>query len=240
MKLNELQTEDNVKLLLLGESGMGKTVLACGFPTPIKIYDFDNKVSSAAKFYSNDAARLSSIEVEQYAGLPVKDRMNKFLADVKSIENLQHSGKPLPFKTLVVDSLTTLTNAILEDYKKVSQLGIKRALADVNAMQDYQLLQIHLTQLITGLLSLKCNVIFIGHTQLEKDEATGAMKNNILMPGQLAFKLPIYFEEVYLAKINAKGERVLQTQSDSKTSLRSQRKLAPEIPATYAAIMGGK
>jgi hypothetical protein len=238
MKLTDLQAEDYVKLLLLGESGMGKTVLACGFPLPIKVFDFDNKVSSAAKFYSADAERLKGIDVEQYAGLPLKERMARFLGDVKKIEALQHANQPLPFKTLVLDSLTTLTNAILEDYKKVSQLGIKRALADVNAMQDYQLLQIHLTQLITGLLSLKCNVVVIGHTQLEKDETTGAMKNNILMPGQLAFKLPIYFEEVYLAKINAKGERVLQTQSDAKTSLRSQRKLAQEIPASYAAITG--
>ena len=237
MRLDQLQSEDYVKLLLLGESGMGKTCLAAGFPTPIKIFDFDMKASSAAKFYSTDKERLANIEVEQYGHLPIKERMAKFLADVKTIEQLQHSGKPLPFKTLVLDSLTTLVNSILEDYKKVSQLGIKRALADVNAMQDYQLLQIHLTQLITGLLSLKCNVVIIGHTQLEKDEATGAIKNNILMPGQLAFKLPIYFEEVYLAKINTKGERVLQTQSDSRTSLRSQRKLAAEIPASYSAIV---
>lgn len=238
MKLDQLQSTDYVKLLLLGESGMGKTCLAAGFPTPIKIFDFDMKASSAAKFYANDKERLTSIEVEQYGHLPVKDRMANFLKDLKAIQDLQHAKKPLPFNTLVVDSLTTLVNAILEDYKKVSQLGIKRALADVNAMQDYQLLQIHLTQIITGLLSLPCNVVIIGHTQLEKDEATGAMKNNILMPGQLAYKLPIFFEEVYLAKINAKGERVLQTQSDSRTSLRSQRKLAAEIPASYNAIIG--
>jgi ABC-type dipeptide/oligopeptide/nickel transport system ATPase component len=240
MKLTELQSNDYVKLLLLGESGAGKTVLATSFPTPIKVYDFDQKISSAAKFYAKDTDRLSSIDVEQYGKLPIKERMQKFLASVREIENLQHAGKPLPFKTLVIDSLTTLTNAILEDYKKVSQLGIKRALADVNAMQDYQLLQIHLTQLITGILSLDCNVVVIGHTQLEKDETTGMMRNTILMPGQLAFKLPIFFEEVYLAKINAKGERVLQTQSDSKTSLRSQRQLPVEIPSNYTSIVGAK
>lgn len=238
MKLDQLQSEDYVKLLLLGESGAGKTVLASSFPTPIKYFDFDMKVSSAAKYHSADKERLSQIDVEQYSNLPLPQRMATFLKSVKEIEKLQHEGKPLPFKTLVVDSLTTLTNAILEDYKKVSQLGIKRALADVNAMQDYQLLQIHLTQLITGLLSLKANIVIIGHTQLEKDETTGAMKNSILMPGQLAYKLPIYFEEVYLLKVNAKGERVLQTQSDSKTSLRSQRKLAIEVPALYSAIVG--
>ena len=118
MKLDQLQSEDYVKLLLLGESGMGKTCLAAGFPTPIKIFDFDMKASSAAKFYSADKERLANIEVEQYGHLPIKERMAKFLADVKTIEQLQHSGKPLPFKTLVLDSLTTLVNSILEDYKK--------------------------------------------------------------------------------------------------------------------------
>ena len=237
-KLSDLKKVDDwVKILLLGPSGAGKTVLAADFADPIKWFDFDMKISSAASFYSNQPEKLEQIDYSQYGQLQIKDRMRSFLAETKSIDELVYAKKPLPFKTVVLDSLTTMTAMILEDYKKVSQLGIKRALEDVNAMQDYQLLQIHVLKIITGLLALPCNVVIIGHTQLEKDETSGAIKENILMPGQLASKLPIYFEEVYKLKLNSKGERVLQTASDSKIDLRNQRKLPAEIPASFAEIV---
>lgn len=237
-KLSDLKKSDDfVKLLLLGASGAGKTVLAASFPGPVKYFDFDMKISSAASFYKDKADLLAGIEYEQYNQLPIKERMNTFMSEAKKIDQIVHSKQPLPFKTLVVDSLTTLTAAILEDYKKVSQLGIKRALEDVNSMQDYQLLQIHVLKIITGFLALPCNVVIIGHTQFEKDETSGAIKENILMPGQLASKLPIYFEEVYKLKVNAQGLRILQTTSDPKIDLRNQRRLPPEIPASYAEIV---
>lgn len=238
IKLSQLKTqEDHVKLLLLGPSGSGKTVLSCDFPGTVKVFDFDMKISSAAKYYANDTERLDKIEAHQFGHLPLKERMQAFQKETRAIDEIIYKKQPLPFKTIVLDSLTTFVEAMLEDYKHVSQLGIKRALADVNSMQDYQLLQIHLKKIITGLLALPCNVIVIGHIQQEKDETTGIVKNNILMPGQLAAKLPIYFEEVYLLKTNPQGQRVLQTASDAKTDLRCQRKHPAEIPATYAEIV---
>lgn len=237
MKLSQLTQADFVKLLLVGPSGSGKTVLASDFPGPIEYFDFDMKVSSAAKYYENDKQRLENINVHQFGQLPLKDRMNAFMAKAKEIDQLAHAKKELPFKTIVVDSLTTFVAAILEDYKSVSQLGIKRPMADVNSMQDYQLLGIHLLKIITGFLALPCNVVIVAHTQYEKDDVTGMIRNQILMPGQLSAKLPIYFEEVYLLKTDLNGKRVLQTQSDAKNDLRSQRKLPSEIPARYEEII---
>lgn len=238
MKLSDMTQTELVKVLVVGPSGTGKTVLAAGFPTPIRYLDFDNKISSAAQHYSKDADRLGQIDVEAYAKMPRETRMKKFLDELMSIQKLQHAKQPLPFKTLVLDSLTTFTHYLLEDYIHVSQRGIKRALDGINAMQDYQLLDKHMTQIVTGLLTLDCNIVFIGHTQLEKDESTGSITNQILMPGKFSFKLPIYFEEVYFSKIGADGKHLLQTQSDARTICRTQRKLPKEIPASYDSIIG--
>jgi hypothetical protein len=239
MLLSEMTTSNDVKLLLYGPSSTGKTCTACSFPLPIKYFDFDNKVSSAVQYYkTSDPERLKQIDVVQFAPMNQVDRMKAFTAELHKIQSLQHAKKPLPFKTLVLDSLTTFTSYLLDDYIHVSQKGMKRPEGGVNCMQDYQLLQKHMTQILTGLLSLDCNVIFIAHSQLEKDETTGSITNAVLMPGQLAAKLPIYFEEVYFTKVGPDGKYLLQTQGDSRTVCRTQRKLPKEIPAKYESIVG--
>lgn len=237
MKLSDIAQGELVKVLVTGPSSTGKTCFACSFPGPIRYLDFDNKVSSAAQFYKNEPSRLNQIDVINYARMPLTTRMATFISDLQAIQKMQYTKQALPFQTLVIDSLTTFTHYLLEDYIHVSQKGIKRALDGINAMQDYQLLDKHLTQIITGILTLDCNVVFIGHTHLEKDESTGSITNTILMPGKFAAKLPIFFEEVYFAKVDSSGKYLLQTCSDTRTICRTQRKLAKEVTTAYASIV---
>lgn len=245
VKLSDLQSGPSfVKALILGPSGVGKTVAAATLPGRKRILDFDNKVSSISQFYKGQPL-LNEIDVAQYGKISikpnvvgVKPRMQQFIDDMSPIFKLHDEKKALPFDSLIVDTITTLSDTMLEDYRYVSQLGVKRPNQDQNSQSDYGLLQTQFKQIIGRLLALDANVFFIGHTQLEKDEGTGIISNSILMPGKLASKLGIYFEEVYFAKINQAGQRVWQTQADSKTVFcRTQRKLPLEIPANYAEIV---
>jgi hypothetical protein len=246
MKLSELQSEESIKLLLIGASGAGKTVGACSFPGPIKVMDFDGKISSAAKFYSADKEKLEQIDFNPYSKVPIKGdvklgrkaKMQGFFDDLQVYYGLQNTNQPLPFKTIIVDSLTTLSDSIMEDYRYVSQTAVKRPNADQNSMSDYGLLATHFKQIMTGILSLNCNVVFIAHSILAKDESSGTITNEILFPGQMSGKLGIYFEEVYFAKIDSTGKHIWQTKPDPKTSFcRTQRKLPVEIPANYSEIV---
>lgn len=246
MKLSEVPKDANVKLLIVGPSGAGKTIGACTFPGKIKIFDFDGKVTSAAQFYSSNTEKLDSIEFTPYSKMPIKGdislkrkpRMQSFLDDLQEIYNLQNKKQKLPFDTLIVDSITTLADSIMEDYREVSQTGIKRPNKDQNSMSDYGLLATHFKQIVCGILALECNVVFIAHSSLVKDESSGTITNEIMFPGQMAGKLGIYFEEVYFAKVNSKGEHIWQVKGDTKTAFcRTQRKLAPEIPANYRELI---
>jgi hypothetical protein len=246
MKLSDLHASSYVKALVLGPSGAGKTVSACTFPLPIKIMDFDGKVTSAAKFYEKDKERIDGIDLNAYSKMPIKGdqklgrnpRVGQFLKDLQEIYDLQNNKKPLPFKTLVVDSITTMADSIMEDYRYVSQTGVKRPNIDQNSMSDYGLFATHFKQIMTGILSLDCHVVFIGHTQLSKDETSGVISNEILFSGQMASKLGIYFEEVYMQKVAADGKRVWQTAPDARTQFcRTQRGLPAEIPAHFAEIV---
>ncbi len=235
MNLNELATTNFLKVLVYGDSGTGKSIFAASFPGPIKYWDFDHKVSSVAQFYKKDEEKLKSIQVTQFANLPNGDRIKAWEKEVREIQDLVKAKKPLPFQTLILDSLTTFTSSMLQHYF-VAQPGIKRAHPDLNAMQDYQLLDKHLSQAIPGLLSLDCNIVMVGHMGVDKDETTGQILRQTLMPGKFAAKLPIWFEEVYVASVKD-GKYLLQTQSDSSFKCRTQRGLPKEISSSYAEII---
>jgi AAA domain len=234
--LADLSTSQTLKLLVYGDSGTGKTCFAAGFPTPIEIHDFDGKANSAAYFFKNDADRLSKIDVRQYSKLPKERRIAEWERRLVEIAQMANMNQPLPFKTLVIDSLTTLVSSILDDYIYRSQTGIKRPVVGMNSQQDYGLLDKHMQQILSALLALDANVVFVGHITTEKDELTGSLSKKPFMAGKFADKLPMYFEEVYVSKVSNDGKYILQTQSDSYHKCRTQRGLPKEIPAQFSSL----
>lgn len=244
MKLTELSSGPSfLKLLLYGPSGAGKTtsVAALAAEGSLEIWDWDHKVSSAAFHYKNQPEILENIEVYQFAQLPEKDRIPAWLARTTEIDKLIADKKPLPFKTLVLDSLTTFTNALMRDYMVRSYVSTKRPGPDIFCQQDYGVLNTQLTNFIPKLLALPCNVVVIGHMETETDQATGVIHRQPMMPGKNAPKLPIWFEEVWVATLDSKGNRVFQTQPDTKYQIcRTQRGLAKEVPMDILKIIKGQ
>lgn len=243
MKLVDLAKTDYFKALVYGDSGIGKTCFATAFAElgEVEIWDFDNKISSAANYYADKPEILNKIQVRQFMPLEETKRIPAWLERTKEIEALVRAGKPLPFKTLVLDSITTFVNMLMRDYLVRSYTGIKRPGPDLYGMQDYGILATQLKSFIPNLLVIPCNVIVLGHLETERDEATGAISRMPMMPGKNAPTLPIWFEEVYVARLNAEGKRILQTQPDQTFKIcRSQRKgLAKEIPMNIDFLKQG-
>lgn len=240
VKASELvtSTTDYAKVLVFGDSGTGKTCFAASFPGPIEYWDFDSKVASAVQHYAHEPARLEQIEVHQFSSLAPNVRMGAWEKRSAEIDALMYKKQPLPFKTLVLDSMTLFSYYMLQDYVYRSQTSLKRPLPGINCLQDYQLLRSHVLKMVNGMvLGLPAHVVITAHIDVEKDETTGQMMRLPLMSGKLAAELPAIFPEVYVARINAKGERVLQTQGDATyTYCRTQRKLAKEIPTHFNSL----
>lgn len=222
--LGEIKTEGNLKVLVYGASGAGKTVFAAGFPTPMLYLDFDSKVDSAALFYRGDKERLAAIDVRQLGG----DLNTNPIGELEKIIGAelipqQRSGQ-MKYKTIVLDSLTTFSSQVL-DYIIKTNPGVKRVVSKQGSqpnMADYGILRREFQKLIPGLLSLPCNIIMIGHIATEKDEATGQVWRGPHMDGSFARDLPIYFKEVYMAYVDGKGDYLMQTQSNTQYTCRSQ------------------
>lgn len=237
MKATELVSSNYFKGLIYGESGAGKTCFAASFPGPIEYWDFDHKASSFVRYMEGDA-RLNDIDVYQFSQLDPNKRIPAWEVRANFVQGLKSKGAPLPFKTLVLDSITTFSMMIMDDYIVRSQTGIKRAIQGINALQDYQLFEKHMSQIITGLLSLECNVVMLAHVSTEKDESTGQIMRQPLIPGKaLGPKLPMWFEEVYVARVLQDGKRVLQTQAKGGFVARCQRRLAVEVPMDVREVL---
>lgn len=232
MKLSEVKPEENLKILVYGNSGAGKTCFAAGFPYPMLYLDFDGKVDSAAAFYREDKERLDGIDVRDLSLRMSSDPIEEF-SNIISELSKQEASNALAYKTIVLDSLTTFSSLCLKHIVK-SNPGIKRTSSRQGVqpgLQDYGILRREFERLIPGLLGLKANIVMLGHIDTNKDELTGEIVRGPLLDGSFAKSLPIYFKEVYRAFVD-KDEHLLQTKTDYKYSCRSQ---IPALPNPCSA-----
>lgn len=229
-KLSEIKTEGNLKVLVFGNSGVGKTCFAADFPAPILYFDFDGKVDSAASFYAGKKD-LSQIDVIELAAGFHPDSI---------VEMDKHLKNDISkYKTIIVDSLTTYSNAVLRHIVKTNP-GIKRpvyAQGGGTSREDYGILLREFAKRIPGLLALPCNVVMLGHIDTERDELTGEVRKLTRMDGSFNKDLNIYFKEVWRIYADGKGVRWAQTQSDSNYDCRSQiRGLPNPLKLEYAEL----
>jgi len=235
--LAQIKTEGNLKMLVYGNSGSGKTCFAAGFPLPMLYLDFDGKVDSAALYYKGDAERLEQIDVRSLSrGLTVDpiEELHTIIND----ELVPNQAAP-KYKTLVLDSITTFSSLCLDHIVRTNP-GIKRVESKQGkqpCMQDYGILKREFAKLIPGLLSLPMNIIMLGHIDVTKDDLTGEIVRGPSMDGSFSNQLPIYFKEVWRSFLNPKGVHVAQTKPDYKYDCRSQITGIPnEIPLSYTEL----
>lgn len=251
-KLSELKTDEGIKTLIYGDSGAGKTVAATSFPGPIFVHDFDGKVVSAANFWrTHNPEKLNQIEFETYNAIVGKDKWETiqkqyatFNGWLVQMQALVREGKPFPFKTVVLDSITTWSDLLLKEIMRQTKDKIKgpiQGLDDIPGMQTYSVNTVHFKAQLNQLLSLPCNVVVTAHIEIDKDELTGRIERRPKATGKLATYLPIVFGEVYrqYVKIDGNNRRYLwQTQTDNEFNCRSQIPgLGVTVEATFKSLV---
>lgn len=229
MNLADLDPKKKKNILLVGDSGTGKTCFAGTAPGRIHVCDFDGKIGSLAGHLKvNNSEALDRISYEQY--LPSKLTPGKqgglFDQAMRDLEKLD--PEDFPYDTLVVDSLTTMSDEIMKLIMK-SNPGITRyntKIAQAPALQDYGLFRTYMKSVISTVLSFPCHVIFTAHIERSKDEMTGRIVQLPMLTGKLAAELPIYFDEVYKTVVdtdkNGKVQYMAQTQADKQFNCRTQ------------------
>ena len=222
----------NLKVFVCGDSGTGKSIFAASFPKPAFLFNFDKSILSY---------RGLDIDYEDYT----QDGKGwvKFEKDFLELKKQMTSDDP-PYKTVILDSTTSWTDVAME---RALQLDSKRSKTGGPMWNvHYGMVKNLLEGRMRQLLEFKSNVVVIGHLNIVLDQETGAViAIQPLLTGQLATKVPGYFDEVYYSRTMKTKEGVqwvLQTVAKGFYKARSRlsgamRILPDEIPNNYSALL---
>lgn len=197
MAINIRSTKDvhtnGIKLVLYGASGTGKTVMASEAPNPIIISAEKGLLSLADK-------DLPYIEVKT----------------IKSMEEAYKYCKDCEYDTIVVDSLSEVTQACLDEFTR--KMIAESQSGKIDKRQAYGKIAEKIGNMIRNFRDLDGkNVIFIAKERRIEDDSGSVLAYEAYLPGKvLPFDLPYLVDEVFCLQMNRKGERFIQTAGDIK------------------------
>jgi hypothetical protein len=174
------------KILLIGDSGSGKTTFIGTTPLPL-VADFDGKGETS----------LAGCEgfLESYSQ---EDGWEKFRRDVAAW--LKQGKLPNECQTLALDSLTFAADLALRWAMRMNgNAGTLATRADWGRAID------EIKSMLAKLISAPWNVIVTVHLSVEKDELLGGV---VWLPSiygsKLPVQLPAYFDNCWHTKVTAK------------------------------------
>jgi hypothetical protein len=131
---------------------------------------------------------------------------------VREMELLEREHAFDKLGTYCLDSGTTWSEAVM------NQILVLAGRKDgTPQLQDYQKQMQLIGRILKELTSKPCDFLFMSHLELHKDELSGKVNARILMTGKLSIRIPLLFDEVYIAqakKTSSGIEYSLQTASD--------------------------
>lgn len=214
MELVNLKTQKvsdgKERILLLGDSGTGKTRFVGTMPKPF-IADFDSGTSTLAGI----DAQAKKFSPDGAGWLAFKRELD-----------LWKAGPQYGAETFALDSITQASEAALKYVlQKNGRASAPAQIADwgdaIREIKD-----------VLGILStLPCHSVVVAHLMVEKDELRGEIKYLPMMYGKdLPGRLPVYFNSVFMTSIQSKvangqmtTEYKLQVKPDAKyTNIKSR------------------
>lgn len=202
--------QNSFNLLLLGESGSGKTVLSSTARKPIHIDSFDpggakhlmplvnkGEVIVDARWEAEDTEK--GVINKPAGGPPGKDFAYPIWK--KEFERRLAMGYFENLGTYVLDSSTTWSMAIMNWI--LSKAGI--AGEAPRFTKDYGPQKIEIQKMIKKCLDLPCDFILTGHLEAEKDELIGKVKYKYMVTGKAEIIIPLLFDEIWVCMSEQKG-----------------------------------
>lgn len=182
---------NGVKVLVYGQAGAGKTVLASTAPAPFLISAEGGELS------------LRNMQIPMVKVTTVDDLRDIYAWCERSAEAKQ-------FQTICIDSLSEIAEVVLNNAKR----QVKDPRQAYGELIEKMETTIRMFRDLPGR-----NVYMSAKMEPTKDELTGVVKYGPAMPGsKLGSKLPYFFDQVCRLGINKtpQGEtyRFLQTQPD--------------------------
>lgn len=145
------EPEGNLKILIYGRSGTGKTTFWGSFPGPILVLVCSGGMKSGECLSLKDKKLLAKKDIfPHYVKSSIE--IDEFVA--KQAE----TGR---FRTVVIDHVTGLQDKVLAEILDIDELPVQKAWGTAT-QQDYQQCTAQCKEHFKRMLNLDCNVVFIG------------------------------------------------------------------------------
>ena len=245
MKLSEIDLRPP-KILLMGQYGTGKTALACTLGEYCQVLDLDEGLLTCLTFEDKFQETRSKIDIvpcyETKTFTP-----NAFHNVAQTVADIHSQCKKgtYPFKALVIDGLTNLTNFAMDyvlynsgmikpDYSNSSNFSAKGKLLTAPGVHHWGARDALLQRFLMYLKALPIVVVLIAHTMIttldDVSIITLACKGQKFPP-----EVPGNFSEVWRTYVRAK-KFVIQTKSTPIFPARTRANLETDIEQDLGMI----
>lgn len=256
--LVDLESNQFVKMILLGEAGSGKTgaltsLVGAGYN--LRILDFDNNVDPLAKFVKHEFPdKIGNVEFRTLTDKlkssqmgPISDGMpTAFVEGIKMLDNWRYTdpkgkavdlGPPAKWGSkciLVIDSLTFFSDAAFS-WAEAMNPGAKDKRAIFFTAQ--QAIEKMLAMLKGG--TFECHVIVLAHVRYEtrQDGTVKGFPNSV--GSALGPVIPAYFTSIAMMESTGQGNDVKRTIRTMPTAMIDLRNPAPFSMAGSLPIKTG-
>jgi len=183
-------TPKPVTLLLKGDSGSGKTWKAAHFPRPA-FFNFDNNLSGLRKLPAEIKKNIKVIDPrkgdkgEQVKGTDVWANF---------VKQLEVVGQDPLVGTIVIDSLTTLAEALMD---KIIKSDDPAKPVEIQNWGEFSRYMKWLGEHLLCANDLDKHVIFLAHESVVVEKITGKVKYFLSIGGQTKSNFDLFFTDVW-------------------------------------------
>lgn len=216
LRQQQVKVDENIRILIYGQSGTGKTYSLRTARKPLFIDSFD---PGGSVVLADLIAKGEAIVRTQFENEDPKNP-TAFAAWDSSLDKIEQSGVMEKFGTYVLDSATTWGQACLNTIlAKAGRAG------GTPQQNDWYPQMVLMEAGIRRIFKFPCDVIFICHSDIQKDEVIGKIVRSPMLTGKSKTRIPLLFSEVYYAdaKLSSKGtEYIWQLQADNTNQAKSR------------------
>lgn len=192
--------QESFNLLLLGESGSGKSTFSdtCRFPVHIDSFDPGGSKGLRETIKAGKIIVDSSYESEN----PITP--TAYLAWKQSFEHKLRIGYFNHIGTYYLDSATMWSYAIMNWILKKEGIAGQAP----RFTKDYGPQKIEIRNQLQKCLDLPCDFVLTGHLESDKDEVDGKVKYKFMTTGKGDITIPLLFDEIWTMIAESKSREV--------------------------------
>jgi hypothetical protein len=209
--------QDSFNLLLLGESGTGKSFILRTARKPVHIDSFD---PGGTKCLRPEIAKGDIIADTRWENDdPFKPSVWRDW--VKETQSRMKDGYFNHLGTYVIDSSTKWADAIMNNI--LMKAGIPGE--PPRFTKDYNPQKVQILNWVKYMLRVPCDFIMTGHLEAHKDEVSGAITYRYMSTGKAVALIPLEFDEIWVTdtKPRASGPEYLLITAHTNRHLASSR-----------------